>query len=68
MQPYQCPKCGHSSYLCDQFHASGSSLSAFLDIPNRRFITISCAACGYTELFHGEIAQNNPPYSGAPNH
>lgn len=67
-QTYQCPKCGHKTYIRDQFHASGGSTAALFDIPNRKFMTISCAACGYTELFRAEIAQNNPLYSDDLNH
>jgi len=49
--PYVCVKCGNTSYDQDQFQATGGNLSKILDIQNKKFITISCRNCGYTELF-----------------
>ena len=48
---YVCPKCGCMSYESDQFQATGSNLAKFFDIQNKRFITVSCTQCGYTELY-----------------
>lgn len=51
---YVCEKCGCTSYLHDQFQATGGSFAKLFDIQNKRFITISCAECGYTELYRAE--------------
>ena len=48
---YVCPKCGCQSYESDQFQATGGNLVRVFDVQNKRFITISCANCGYTELY-----------------
>ena len=48
---YICPKCGCQSYESDQFQATGGNLARVFDVQNKRFITISCANCGYTELY-----------------
>ena len=50
-QQYICPKCGNQSYESDQLQATGGNFAKFFDIQNKRFVTISCTACGYTELF-----------------
>lgn len=46
-----CPKCGSSSYATDQIAATGGGFSKFFDVQNKRFNTISCNQCGYTEFY-----------------
>ncbi len=53
-QQYVCPKCGCTRYESDQFQATGSNLMKLLDIQNKKFITVSCTNCGYTELYRAE--------------
>jgi predicted nucleic-acid-binding Zn-ribbon protein len=53
-QQYVCPKCGNESFTQDQFQATGGGLSKLMDVQNKRFITISCTRCGFTELYKGE--------------
>jgi len=48
---YVCPKCGCRHYEHDQFQAAGGNFAKLFDIQNKRFITVSCAQCGYTELY-----------------
>jgi len=48
---YVCPKCGCMHYESDRFQATGGTFSKLLDIQNKQFLTISCAQCGYTELY-----------------
>lgn len=48
---YVCPKCGCRRYEHDQFQATGGNFAKLFDIQNKRFITVSCAQCGYTELY-----------------
>lgn len=51
MEQYVCQKCGCTEFEHDQFQATGGNLSKFFDIQNKKFITISCTRCGYTELY-----------------
>lgn len=53
-QQYICPKCGCKTYESDQFQATGGTFAKFMDIQNKKFITISCTNCGYTELYRRE--------------
>ena len=55
-QQYVCPKCGCMSFEHDQFQATGGTFSKLFDIQNKKFITISCAQCGYTELYRAETS------------
>lgn len=48
---YVCPKCGCLHYEHDQFQATGGNFAKLFDIQNKRFITVSCVNCGYTELY-----------------
>ena len=48
---YVCPKCGCRHYEHDQFQATGGNFAKLFYIQNKRFITVSCAQCGYTELY-----------------
>lgn len=48
---YICPKCGCRSFESDQFQATGGNFSRLFDVQNKRFTTVSCTRCGYTELY-----------------
>ena len=48
---YVCPKCGNKHYESYQFQATGGNFAKIFDIQNKRFITVSCTRCGYTELY-----------------
>ncbi len=53
-QQYVCPKCGNTSYESDQFQATGGSFAKIFDVQNKKFITLSCTQCGYTELYKSQ--------------
>ncbi|MBW3092338.1 zinc ribbon domain-containing protein [Bifidobacterium sp. 82T10] len=53
-QQYVCAKCGCRSYVSDQFQATGGNLAKLFDVQNKKFITISCSQCGYTELYRAQ--------------
>lgn len=48
---YLCPKCGGTHYETDQFQATGGNFAKLFDIQNKKFITLSCTQCGYTEIY-----------------
>lgn len=50
---YVCPKCQNESYEVDQFAATGGGLSKVFDVQNRKFTTITCTKCKYTEIYKG---------------
>ena len=51
---YRCPKCRGGEYVSDQFQATGGNFAKIFDVQNKKFITISCRSCGYTELYRAE--------------
>ena len=50
---YVCPKCGNMSYESDQFQATGGNFAKLFDVQNKKFFTVSCTRCGFTELYKG---------------
>ena len=53
-QNYVCPKCGGREFEYDQFQATGGNFAKLFDVQNKKFITISCVNCDYTELYRSE--------------
>ena len=53
---YVCPKCGNAQYESDQFQATGGTMAKLFDIQNKKFITVSCTNCGFTELYRSETS------------
>ncbi len=53
---YVCPKCGNKQYESDQFQATGGNFAKLFDVQNKKFITLSCIQCGYTELYRAQTS------------
>lgn len=51
MKSYTCPKCGNRTSETDQIRTTGAGFTKFFNIQNRKFVTVSCAKCGYTEFY-----------------
>lgn len=51
---YTCPKCGCTEFEHGQFQATGGQIAKLLDVQNKKFITVSCRQCGYTELYKAD--------------
>lgn len=51
---YACPKCGNNSYESDELQATGGNFAKMFDVQNKKFTTISCKKCGYTELYKAQ--------------
>ena len=48
---FVCVKCGGRRYETDQFQATGGNFAKFFDVQNKKFVTVTCCDCGYTELY-----------------
>ena len=48
---WQCPKCRHGVYEKGQFSAVGGSLSRFFNFQNKKFSTVTCRQCHFTEIY-----------------
>ena len=56
MKEYKCPKCDNKSCDIDQMAATGGGLSKMFDIQNKKFTTVTCTHCKYTEFFKAETS------------
>jgi hypothetical protein len=48
---WSCPKCGNEDFDTDQFRATGGFLAKIFDVQNKRFSTVTCTRCMYTEIY-----------------
>jgi hypothetical protein len=55
---YHCPKCGKSGYDTGEIRVSGGFWTKIFNIENRRFVSISCKNCGYTEFYNKARAKS----------
>ena len=53
---FTCPKCSGNAYETGQIRASGGGVSAFFNMDNKRFTTVACKDCGYTEMYKSEVS------------
>ena len=51
---YVCPKCGNQHYESDQIQTTGGNFAKIFDVQNKKFITVTCSECGYTELYKAQ--------------
>lgn len=54
---YTCPKCGNNHYESGEMRATGSFLGKIFDIQSRKFTTVTCTNCKYTEFFASSSSQ-----------
>ncbi len=48
---YECPKCQNREYRKDEFRATGGFWTKIFDIQNKKFTTVTCTRCSYTEIY-----------------
>ena len=48
---YKCLKCGHTSFTSSEMRATGGFLTKIFDIQSKRFTTVTCDHCKFTELY-----------------
>ena len=53
---YVCPKCGCTRYTADQIQTTGGDFAKIFNVQNKKFTTVSCDQCGYTEFYRSETS------------
>lgn len=48
---YSCPKCANRTFKTDQIQATGGTFSKLFNIQNKKFTTVTCERCTYTEFY-----------------
>ena len=51
---FTCPKCGGTDYEVGQFRATGGILTKVFDVQSKRFTTVTCSRCRYTEMYKAD--------------
>ncbi|MHC4477227.1 MAG: zinc ribbon domain-containing protein [Planctomycetota bacterium] len=51
---YQCPKCQNVEYEIGEFRAAGGFLTKILDVQSKRYTTVTCTRCRYTEIYQAK--------------
>lgn len=53
---WQCPKCDFQDFEVGQFAATGGGASKFFNIQNKKFSTVTCTRCKFTEIYKAETS------------
>ncbi|WP_166959895.1 zinc ribbon domain-containing protein [Yeosuana marina] len=53
---YKCPKCGNTAYKLDEMRATGGTLSKIFDVQNKKFTSVTCTRCTYTEFYKAKTS------------
>jgi predicted nucleic-acid-binding Zn-ribbon protein len=51
---YKCPKCENTSCDIDEFRATGGFLTKVFDVQSKKFSTVTCTRCKYTEIYRAD--------------
>eukprot|EP01080_Neovahlkampfia_damariscottae_P001895 gene1895-1036_t len=51
---FNCKHCENNTYSIDEIREVGNFISKVLNVQNRRFKTVTCSKCGYTEYYERE--------------
>ena len=54
---FYCVKCNHTGFSTDEFRATGGNFAKLFDVQNKKFTTVSCDRCGYTEVYKGDTSK-----------
>lgn len=48
---WDCSKCGNKSYEEGEIRVAGGFWSRIFDVQNKKYVSISCNKCGFTEFY-----------------
>jgi len=54
---YSCPKCDNTTFDASEMRATGGFLSKIFDVQTKRFTTVTCRSCFYTEFYRRDSSQ-----------
>jgi len=53
---WRCPKCDNDEFETGQFAATGGGLSKIFDVQNKKFTTVTCSRCKFTEIYQADTS------------
>ncbi|HSG81995.1 MAG TPA: zinc ribbon domain-containing protein [Gemmatimonadota bacterium] len=51
---FKCPKCSNTSCELGEMRATGGFWSKVFDVQHRKFTTVTCDRCKYTEIYKAD--------------
>ena len=51
---FNCPKCSNTTYDIGEFRAAGGFWTKVFDVQNKKFSTVTCSRCRYTEIYQAD--------------
>ena len=51
---YRCTKCDNTSFETGEFRAAGGFWTKVFDVQSRKFTTVICTRCRYTEIYQAD--------------
>lgn len=54
---FLCAKCGHGVCETGEMRAAGGFWSKIFDVQGRKFATVTCERCRYTEIYQAESSK-----------
>jgi predicted nucleic-acid-binding Zn-ribbon protein len=54
---YSCPKCQCQNYSAEKVAMTGDLLDRLLNWQRKKFISVSCVSCGYTEFYKAKTGK-----------
>ena len=56
-EKWECAKCNNRDFETDKFQAVGGGFAKIFDVQNKKFLTVTCTNCGYTEMYRAETSK-----------
>jgi predicted nucleic-acid-binding Zn-ribbon protein len=53
---FTCVKCGDTNYELGEIRTTGGFISKILDVQNKKFTTVTCRRCRYTEIYQADTS------------
>ena len=61
-EKWSCPKCSHKEYDLDEMRVAGSFWTKIFNIQNKKYTSVSCTKCSYTEFLRTSQLQGLQMY------
>ncbi|WP_147677015.1 zinc ribbon domain-containing protein [Algibacter pacificus] len=53
---YSCPKCQNREFETSEMRATGGRWSKIFDVQNKKFTSVTCKRCTYTEFYKAKTS------------
>ncbi|MCL5127218.1 zinc ribbon domain-containing protein [Algibacter sp. L4_22] len=53
---YSCPKCANREFETSEMRATGGRWSKIFDVQNKKFTSVTCKRCTYTEFYKAKTS------------